>query len=92
MSLLSISRSAYCRNTIRLLLLMRPYINACITKKIILYGSVVIGLGICMVLLISISRFTSIEAEGSNIENIWIWLGLYAGEGVLNFNSLMWYV
>ena len=72
--------------------LMRPYINACITKKIILYGSVVIGLGICMVLLISISRFTSIEAEGSNIENIWIWLGLYAGEGVLNFNSLMWYV
>ena len=32
---------------------------------------------ICMVLLISISRFTSIEAEGSNIENIWIWLGLY---------------
>lgn len=45
-----------------------------------------------MVLLISISRFTSIEAEGSNIENIWIWLGLYAGEGVLNFNSLMWYV
>jgi len=39
-----------------------------------------------------ISRFTSIEAEGSNIENIWIWLGLYAGEGVLNFNSLMWYV
>lgn len=72
--------------------LMKSYINAYITKKIIIYGSTIIGLGICMVLLVSISRFTSIEAEGSNIENIWIWLGLYAGEGVLNFNSIMWYV
>ena len=53
--------------------LMRPYINACITKKIILYGSVVIGLGICMVLLISISRFTSIEAEGSNISKYFLY-------------------
>lgn len=71
---------------------MRFYINVCIIKKIILYGSVVIGLGICMVLFIFIFRFISIEVEGSNIENIWIWLGFYVGEGVFNFNFLMWYV
>lgn len=72
--------------------IFKQYINPAIVKKIILYGSIVIGVGIGMILIISLSRFASIEAEGSNMENIWIWLGLYAGEGILNFNSLMWYI
>lgn len=72
--------------------LFKQYINPSVVKKIILFGGIFLAIGISIILIISISRFASIEAEGSNIENIWIWLGLYAGEGVLNFNSLMWYV
>lgn len=70
--------------------LMRRYINPAINKQIIKYGLVIMGVGFAILMIISISRFASIEAEGSNIDSIWLWLGLYAGEGILNFNSLMW--
>lgn len=71
--------------------LMRKYLALEIDKKIRLYGGIILLLGILFVVIISFSRFDSM-ASSTNVDSIWIWLGLYAGEGPLNFNSLMWNV
>lgn len=71
--------------------LMRKYLESDIDKKIRLYGGCVLLLGVLFVLIISFSRYDSM-ASSTDVDSIWIWLGLYAGEGSLNFNSLMWNV
>ena len=42
------------------------------------------------VAIVSLARFNSNDYIGD--ESIWLWLGLYAGEGNLNFNEMMWHV
>lgn len=69
--------------------LMRKYLEQSIDKKIRLYGGAILLLGALFVLIISFSRYNSM-ASSTDVDSIWIWLGLYAGEGMLNFNSLMW--
>lgn len=69
--------------------LMRKYLVLEIDRKIRLYGGCVLLLGILFVLIISFSRYDSM-ASSTDVDSMWIWLGLYAGEGSLNFNSLMW--
>lgn len=71
--------------------LMRRFLNKVVDRKIQFYGIVFLSIGIVFVLLISISRFDAMSST-TDITSIWMWLGLYAGEGVLNFNSLMWNV
>lgn len=70
--------------------LMKRYVNPDVNKKIVKYGLIVIGVGVAIIMIISLSRFASLEEEGTNVDSVWLWLGLYAGEGILNFNSLMW--
>ncbi len=66
---------------------MRRFIPKAVNRKITFYGSIVIGLGIFAMLVVSLARFNANQyADGS----VWIWLGLYAGEGNVNFNSMMW--
>lgn len=71
--------------------LMRKYLESSVDKKIRLYGGGILFLGILFVLIISLSRYNSM-ASSTDVDSIWIWFGLYAGEGSLNFNSLMWNV
>lgn len=58
--------------------------------KINTFLFILIGLGVFFVLLVSVSRFTNMD--NTQLNNVWEWLALYAGEGPLNFNSLMWHV
>lgn len=71
--------------------LMRRFIRADVNKKIVMYGSLVLSIGLVFIMLISISRFSSMETT-TNMTSIWMWLGLYAGEGPLNFNSMAWHI
>ena len=61
--------------------LMRKYLDSNIDKKIRLYGGCVLLLGILFILIISFSRYDSM-ASTTDVDSIWIWLGLYAGEGI----------
>lgn len=60
-------------------------------KIIIKYGVVVLSVAGVGLAAVSISRFASME-DTSSLSSIWEWIGLYAGEGALNFNALEWYV
>lgn len=69
---------------------MRRFLNKKIDKRILLYGSFFLGLGVIAVALVSLARFNSNDYMED--QSIWLWLGLYAGEGNLNFNEMMWNV
>lgn len=59
--------------------------------KIAKYGLIFISVAIAGIAIVTISRFASKEGSTS-MDSIWEWIGLYAGEGALNFNSLAWNV
>lgn len=59
--------------------------------KITKYGITLISVVVTGIAAVSISRFSSME-DVTSMASIWEWLGLYAGEGSLNFNSLAWNV
>ncbi len=67
--------------------LMYRYLNKKINHLLIKYGLIFGIIGVGSVMLISISRFNNMDDEKMTL---FLWLGLYAGEGILNFSSLMW--
>lgn len=69
---------------------MRRFLAIKIDKKILLFGSIFLGFGVVAVTVVSLARFNSNDYVGD--ESIWLWLGLYAGEGNLNFNEMMWHI
>ena len=66
-----------------------PQIQKEIRIKMAKYGVVLISVVVAGIAAVSISRFSSKEGATS-MNSIWEWLGLYAGEGSLNFNALAW--
>ena len=87
-------RSKLVQNILYILVIyfiMRRFIDREVDKKLILYGTIIISLGILFIMIISISRFSAMETT-TNMTSIWMWLGLYAGEGPLNFNSMAWHI
>ncbi len=71
-------------------LLYRKHIPQAFNKKILKYGLIVFIVFVFAFALVSISRYET--TRSSEFDSIWGWLGLYAGEGSLNFNNDMWYV
>lgn len=68
--------------------IMRRFINKEINRRIMLYGLSFLAIGIGAMAVVTVARYNSNDfADGASI---WVWVGLYAGEGNLNFNSMMW--
>jgi len=59
-------------------------------KDIIKYGLAVISVAVLSVTVVTISRFAAKDVTA--MTSIWEWVGLYAGEGTLNFDTIQWYV
>lgn len=68
----------------------KDYFAENVRRNIIKYGSIVLSCAVVAVVVVTISRFASMH--DSRMGSIWEWVGLYAGEGVLNFNAFNWYV
>lgn len=83
-------RSEFVQNVLYLVgvfFLMKKFLPNEVVRKVAFAGSAFIGVGILGIAIISILRF---EYMGTGQMDIWGWIGLYAGEGPLNFNSMMW--
>ena len=87
-------RSKLVQNALYLLFnyfLFKGYIDKKIKTKITFYGSILFSVAVLAVAAVSISRFNTTYADTSSaMDSIWTWLGLYAGEGTLNFNCWEW--
>ena len=68
----------------------KDYFTENVRRNIIKYGSLVLSCAVVAVAAVTISRFSSMQ--NSRMGSIWEWVGLYAGEGILNFNAYNWYV
>jgi len=69
---------------------MLRFMNKKINRYILIYGSCLLIIGVFATALISIARFNSNDYMDDN--SIWLWIGLYSGEGNLNFNEMMWHI
>lgn len=87
-------RSKLVQNALYLLFnyfLFKGYLDEKIKTKITFYGSILFSVAVLAVAAVSISRFNTTYADTSSaMDSIWAWLGLYAGEGTLNFNCWEW--
>ena len=69
----------------------RKHLSPSLNKKILFGGSLFLSIAIFALVAVSVSRFNSFSSSQTSSMTIWSWLGLYAGEGALNFNCLEWY-
>ena len=70
--------------------IFKRFLHQDIINKVNKYGILVLSVAFLGVAAVTISRFQSMDS--TNMNSIWEWVGLYAGEGNLNFNSTLWYV
>jgi oligosaccharide repeat unit polymerase len=68
----------------------KGYLSPAMNKKIVAFGSVFMSIALVAVIAVSISRFNTIWLDSTSSMTLWSWLGLYAGEGALNFNCREW--
>ena len=57
-----------------------------------MYGSVFFGIAIVFIAYVTLSRYLLNFSDSTSSVDIWTWIGLYMGEGPLNFNSYEWYI
>lgn len=70
--------------------IFKRFLHHDIIVKVNKYGFLIFSVAILGVVAVTISRFNNMDS--TNMNSIWEWIGLYAGEGSLNFNSSLWYV
>ncbi len=68
----------------------KDYFAENVRRSIVKYGSIVLTCAVVAVGVVTISRFSAMH--DTRMGSIWEWVGLYAGEGILNFNVYNWYV
>lgn len=69
--------------------IMRRFIDKKVNRRIMIYGLTFLAFAVIAVGVVSIARFSENEYMGDDV-SIWVWLGLYAGEGPLNFACMTW--
>lgn len=68
---------------------MFRFIPRKINRRILIYGGAFLSLGVIGFAAVTAARFNQNEYVSDDF-TVWLWLGLYAGEGNLNFSSMMW--
>ena len=68
---------------------MFRFIPRNINRKILIYGGAFLSLGVIGFAAVTMARFNQNEYVSEDF-TVWLWMGLYAGEGNLNFSSMMW--
>lgn len=67
-------------------LLFRNFFNISLKRRLDRLILILFSIASFFVILVTISRFITMDTDMT----MWEWIGLYAGEGVLNFNSMLW--
>ena len=63
--------------------IFKRFLHHDIIVKVNKYGFLIFSVAILGVVAVTISRFNNMDS--TNMNSIWEWIGLYAGEGSLNF-------
>lgn len=76
--------------TIVVYIIYRRFLPQTINRKILYWGSIVLGFGFFAMMVVTISRFSEMNSKA--FDSPLQWMALYLGEGALRFNDQMWYV
>ena len=87
------SRSGLVQNMMYLLavyLLFRNNLEKKIQAWVKFWGLFIAGISVSTMMIVSISRFST--HQNRNLGNVYEWMSVYAGEGIINFNNDLWYI
>lgn len=71
-------------------MLFKGQMSPKVVKKVNFYGLIICGVAVMGLMVVTLARFAS--DDNGNMDNPFIWMSLYAGEGLLNFNNNYWYI